>query len=490
MTFPVFSLLPELTLCGGLVLLLLTPFFEKRASDGSSCVSCTTCSGKIVFIIVQVVLWLAIFFICAQGVGEARVTMQALLLRSSLTQALQIAALVATSVALFYALSSLVRDKLLNAETFILLLCTLLGVLTVISATHLILIYLGIELMSLPLYAMVALRKKHLPAAESALKYFFLGALASGLLLYGFSLIYAATGAMSIFDIGRQTGSTTLFMLGMIFVLVGMMFKLSVVPFHMWAPDVYQGAPTFITLYISTVPKFAAVILLLRLLSSPLASLTIYWQSILVVLAALSMILGAVAAILQTNIKRMLAYSTIGHMGYLLLGVLTGSTAGYSASLFYILVYAITNLVAFGVLLSMVTEESDNDGLGDFRGLYQRSPLRALLMGAAMFSLAGIPPFIGFFGKFAVIEVAFNSGFFWLSIIAILTSVIAAFYYLRVVLLMFFAEPEASATKNFTRAPLSMVLLSGNGLALLVLGIFPNAILGWLVYVVAQTPIF
>ncbi len=499
MNFPVFSLLPELVLCGGLLILLLAPFFEKRPigalSDGSSCSSCSscaTCSGKFAFAITQIALWLALFFICTQGAGETRLTMQALLLRSSLTQALQAAALIATSIALFYAWACLARDNLLNSETFILLLCTLLGVMTVISATHLILIYLGIELMSLPLYAMVALRKKHLPAAESALKYFFLGALASGLLLYGFSLIYAATGAMSIFDIGQlaATGSTTLFKLGLIFILVGLMFKLSVVPFHMWAPDVYQGAPTFMALYISTVPKFAAVILLIRLLNGPLSSLVIYWQSVLVILAGLSMILGAVAAILQSNIKRMLAYSTIGHMGYLLLGVLTGDIAGYSASLFYVLVYAMTNLVAFGVLLSMATPDKDNDELNDFRGLYRRAPLRAVLMGAAMFSLAGIPPFIGFFGKFAVIEIAFNSGFFWLSIIAILTSVIAAFYYLRVVLLMFFTDAEASATKQFLTTPLSMVLLSGNGLALIALGIFPNAILGWLAQVVARVYVF
>ncbi|MDR1529487.1 MAG: NADH-quinone oxidoreductase subunit N [Burkholderiales bacterium] len=486
MSFPFFSLLPELTLLTGLLLLLLIPFFIPRSIEGVQ--EDQTCGGKIAYIITQVSLWLAILFLCLQDVESTRLAMQTLLLRSMLTQMLQVVALAATSVALFYAYGYLIHERLLKTETFILLFCTLLGVMTVIGATHFIPVYLGIELMSLPLYAMVALRKEHLTSAEASLKYFFLGALASSFLLYGFSLIYGATGSLSMLEIGRQaiSGNATLLKIGLLFVVAGLAFKLSIVPFHMWAPDVYRGAPTFVTAFISTVSKLAIVILLLRLMSGPLVSLMTYWQSILVVLACLSMILGATVAILQTNIKRMLAYSTIGHMGYLLLGAMTGDLAGYSASLFYVFVYAITNLVAFGVLLSMHVDEKENDNLDDFRGLYYRSPLRALLMGMAMFSLAGIPPFIGFFGKFAVIEIAFNNGFFWTSIIAILTSVIAAFYYLRIVLLMFFTESAMSATRYFTRAPWSMSLLTINGLTLIVLGLFPSLILSRLVYAIAR----
>jgi len=282
-----------------------------------------------------------------------------------------------------------------------------------------------------------------------------------------------------------DSSSHTLLLLGLFFLVSGVAFKLSAVPFHMWAPDVYRGAPTTVALFISTVPKLAAVVLLLRLMSGPLSSLLPYWQGILAFLAVLSMIVGAVAAIAQTNFKRMLAYSTIGHMGYLLLGALVGTQGGFSAAVFYILTYVLSNLVAFGVLLSMneTTDESSGalsrgSDLEDFHGLYKRSPIRAALMTLAMLSLAGVPPLLGFYGKFAVIAAALMSGYVWLSVVAILTSVIAAYYYLRVIRLMFFSSPDEERTSEFPCiGVVARVVLVLNGVGLLVLGLFPSVIL-------------
>jgi NADH-quinone oxidoreductase subunit N len=342
-------------------------------------------------------------------------------------------------------------------------------------------IYLGIELMSLPLYAMIALRddKHGEVAAEAGLKYFFLGALASAMLLYGFSLLYGGTGSLTLFGVEKNLPlSPALIVLGFFFIVSGMAFKLSLVPFHMWVPDVYRGAPTFLTLFISSLPKIAAVILLLRLISET-AALTPYWLLVLGVLSALSMLLGGVIAIAQTNIKRMLAYSTIGHMGYLMLGAMVSDTVGITAGLFYVLTYVAANLVAFGVILVSETEEQSLETLDDFRGLAKRAPVRAGLMTLAMLSLAGIPPMVGFFAKFSVIEVAWNNGFIWLAILAILTSVIAAFYYLRLIAVMAFSETRPGTVQR--SQPLAacsgtMTLLTLNGVALIVLGILPQTL--------------
>ncbi|MDR2173715.1 MAG: NADH-quinone oxidoreductase subunit N [Burkholderiales bacterium] len=484
MTFSLIPLLPELTLLAALALLLLmVALFPSQ--DGTAAYGLT-----------QLALWVALLALwLTQDFKSTQFVMGSMLLRSAPTLLMQSAALLALSLTLVYGRASLIRQKLWQPETFMLFLCSTLGVLAVIGSYHFVPLFVGLELMALPLYAMVALRKDDALSIEAGLKYFFLGALASGFMLYGISLVYGATGSLGLLSIMHLAegfdSSNTLLLLGLIFILSGLAFKLSAVPFHMWAPDVYRGAPTVVALFISTVPKLAVVMLLLRLMSGALASLLTEWQTMLALLAVLSMIVGAVAAIAQPNLKRMLAYSTIGHMGYLLLGALVGNPDGFSAVLFYILTYVLSNLVAFGVLLSM-NETSDGDAenvngkitlscgsdLKDFRGLYHRSPIRAVLMTLAMLSLAGVPPLLGFYGKFAVIAVALINGFVWLSIIAILTSVIAAFYYLRLIRLMLFSnqsEGEEESLPAIGAIPRTMLAL--NGLVLLVLGLFPSVLL-------------
>ncbi|MCL2297909.1 MAG: NADH-quinone oxidoreductase subunit N [Proteobacteria bacterium] len=494
MTFSLIPLLPELTLLAALALILLMVSLYP-SQDGTAAYGVT-----------QLALWVALLALwLTQDFQNPQSVMGGMLLRNATTLLMQSAALLSLSLALLYGRASLIRQKLWKPETFMLFLCSTLGVLAVIGAYHFVPLFVGLELMALPLYAMVALRKDDALSIEAGLKYFFLGALASGFMLYGISLVYGATGSLGLFAIAQVasgfSSSNTLLLLGLIFIVAGLAFKLSVVPFHMWAPDVYRGAPTVVALFVSTVPKLAAVVLLLRLMSGPLQSLMTEWQAILALLAVLSMIVGAVVAIAQPNLKRMLAYSTIGHMGYLLLGALVGTQGGFSSALFYMLTYVLSNLVAFGVLLSM-NEMSDGDDknansenasgenangkialsrgsdLEDFRGLYQRSPLRAVLMTLAMLSLAGVPPLLGFYGKFAVIGVALMNGFVWLSIIAILTSVIAAFYYLRVVRLMLFSnqgEGEVEALPAIGVIP--RAVLAFNGFALLMLGLFPSVLL-------------
>ncbi|MDR2244358.1 MAG: NADH-quinone oxidoreductase subunit N [Burkholderiales bacterium] len=486
MTFSLIPLLPELTLLAALSLILLMVALYP-SQDGTAAYRLT-----------QLALWVALLALwLTQDIEEPQLIMNGMLLRSTSTLLMQSAALLALSLALLYGRASLIRQKLWQPETFMLFLCSTLGVLAVIGAYHFVPLFVGLELMALPLYAMVALRKDDALSIEAGLKYFFLGALASGFMLYGISLVYGATGSLGLLAIAHLAegfgSSNTLLLLGLIFIVAGLAFKLSAVPFHMWAPDVYRGAPTLVTLFISTVPKLAVVVLLLRLMSGPLSSLLTEWQTMLALLAVLSMIVGAVVAIAQPNLKRMLAYSTIGHMGYLLLGALVGNTDGSSAAMFYILTYALSNLVAFGVLLSM-NETSDGDSknadgkitlsrgsdLEDFRGLYQRSPIRAVLMTLAMLSLAGVPPLLGFYGKFAVIAVALINGFVWLSIIAILTSVIAAFYYLRVVRLMLFSSRSEGEGEGEILPAIGVIprtVLTLNGLALLALGLFPSVLL-------------
>ncbi|MDR2016514.1 MAG: NADH-quinone oxidoreductase subunit N [Burkholderiales bacterium] len=484
MTFSLIPLIPELTLLTALALILLLTALRPSQD------------GTVAYALTQLALWSALLALWwTQDIENPQLIMDGMLLRSASTLLQQSAALLALSLTLIYGRASLIQQKLWQPETFMLFLCSTLGVLAVIGSYHFVPLYLGLELMALPLYALVAFRKDGTLSIEAGLKYFFLGALASGFMLYGMSLIYGATGSLDLFAIGRlalESGSSqTLLVLGLVFITTGLAFKLSAVPFHMWAPDVYRGAPTTVVLFISTVPKLAVVALLLRLMSDPLSSLLPYWQNVLALLAVLSMVIGAVVAIAQSNLKRMLAYSTIGHMGYLLLGALAGDQYGFSAAMFYILTYVLSNLVAFGVLLSMnetLDDDCKNTGgenalsrgsdLEDFRGLYRRSPIRAVLMTLSMLSLAGIPPLLGFYGKFAVISAALISGFVWLSVIAILTSVIAAFYYLRLVRLMLFSRPnEGEGDRLPSISVIPRAVLTLNGLALLALGLFPNVLL-------------
>ena len=369
---------------------------------------------------------------------------------------------------------------LFKGEFYTLSLFALLGVMVLISASNIIMLYLGLELLALSTYALVALDRDSRLGSEAAMKYFILGSLASGLLLYGMSLLYGATGSLQLTEIsamlaGGGAGDSMLLSFGLVFVVIGVAFKLGLVPFHMWVPDVYHGAPLAITLFISSVPKLAGLALAIRLLDNGLGGLHGDWQGMLVVLAALSLVLGSFAAIAQTNIKRMLAYSTISHMGFMLLGILAGTPEGYAAAMFYAIAYALMSAGAFAVIILVSGPGREADQIDDFKGLARRNPWHAFLMMMMLFSLAGIPVFLGFFAKWQVIAAVIAAGFTWLAVLAVLTAVIGAFYYLRVVKVMYFDEPEVAQAVT---APVDFrAVLTLNGVAMLGLGLFSGGLI-------------
>jgi NADH-quinone oxidoreductase subunit N len=383
----------------------------------------------------------------------------------------------------------LARREMLKGEYYVLAIFATIGMMVMISANHFITIYLGLELLSLSLYAMVAINRDSTVSIEAAMKYFVLGALASGLLLYGMSMLYGATGTLEITAVGERlygvagAGSNIVLIFGLVFIVAGLAFKLGAVPFHMWVPDVYQGAPTSVTLFIASAPKLAAFAIVARLLVSGLIMLSPDWQIMLALLAVLSMAIGNLAAIAQTNIKRMLAYSAISHMGFLLLAMATGVVNGdgrympgaYSSALFYVISYVLMSAGSFGVVLLMSRAGFEAEELSDYKGLNKRSPWFAAVMAMMMFSMAGIPFFVGFFAKFAVLQSVVIAGYMELAIIAVLFSLIGAFYYLRVVKIMYFDVPqdESPIQASFDLK----ALLSINGLSVALLGAFPNLLM-------------
>ena len=388
---------------------------------------------------------------------------------------------------LVYSRSYLMERGMYRGEFFVLALSATLGMMVMISANHFLTLYLGLELLSLSLYTLVALNRDSAESTEAAMKYFVLGALASGLLLYGMSMIYGATGSLEITAVARaleaEKVNKAVLVFGLVFVVSGLAFKLGVVPFHMWIPDVYHGAPTAVTLFIATAPKLAAFAMAVRLLINGLLPLAVDWQQMLVILSVLSMAIGNLAAIAQTNIKRMLAYSTISHMGFMLLGLLSGvvnnnwlnAADAYSSAMFYAVAYVLMSLGAFGMVLLLSRAGFEAENLADFRGLNARSPWFAFIMLLLMFSLAGVPPTVGFFAKYSVLLATIGTGQVWLAVVAVLFSLIGAFYYLRVVKLMYFDEPQ-DAEPIQPRLDLG-VLLSANGLAVLALGILPGPLM-------------
>lgn len=387
-----------------------------------------------------------------------------------------------SAVVFLYSREYLRSRELYKGEYFVLGLFAVLGMMVMVSAHSLLTIYLGLELMSLSLYAMVAMQRDSAVASEAAMKYFVLGALSSGLLLYGMSMLYGATGSLNIAAIdaavrhgGAAPDQQIVLVFGLVFVLIGMTFKLGAAPFHMWIPDVYHGAPTAVTLFIAGAPKIAAFAMLMRLLVDGLGDLHLHWQGMVAILAVLSMGIGNIIAIAQSNLKRMLAYSTISHVGFLLLGILSGTKVGYSASMFYIIVYALMTIGGFGMIILLSRAGFEADRLDDFKGLNSRSPWFAFIMLILMFSMAGVPPTVGFYAKLAVLQAVVEAGWVWLAVLAVLFSVIGAFYYLRIIKLMYFdkAEDLAPLTPGFDM----QVLMSANGLAVLALGIFPSALL-------------
>lgn len=376
--------------------------------------------------------------------------------------------------------NSYLRDRgMYRGEFFVLALFGVLGMMVMISAHSLLTIYLGLELMSLTLYAMVAMQRDNRIASEAAMKYFVLGAMASAMLLYGMSMLYGVTGTLDLSDMSRAVVSggnnQTLLAFGLVFLLVGVAFKLGAVPFHMWVPDVYHGAPTVVTQYLSTAPKLAAFAMLMRLMVDGLSGLQGQWQDILILLAALSIGIGNVVAIAQTNIKRMLAYSGISHAGFLLLGVIAGTAEGYAAGMFYAIVYVLMGLAGFGMVILMSRAGFEADSLDDYKGLNQRNPWFALMMMFVMLSMAGVPPFIGFWAKLTVLQAVIEANLMWLAILAVVFSVIGAFFYLRVIKLMYFDAPQDES--SFRPLPNVAAVLSANAVAILWLGAFPGPLM-------------
>jgi NADH-quinone oxidoreductase subunit N len=417
----------------------------------------------------------------ATASGQVSYTFSGMFVADAMSDTLKLAAFIAVSLLLVYSRTYLTLRGLQSGEFFTLVLFSLLGIMVMISANHFLTLYLGLELLSLSLYSMVALQRDSAVATEAAMKYFVLGALASGLLLYGMSMIYGATGTLEITRVAEviESGGAnrTVLVFGLVFIVAGLAFKLGVVPFHMWIPDVYQGAPTAMTLFIGSAPKLAAFAFFMRLLADGLQPLVRDWQGMLVIMSVLSMGLGNVTAIAQTNIKRMLAYSTISHMGFVLLGILAGSQNGYGSAMFYVVIYVLTTLGSFGMIMLLSREGFESENLVDFKGLNRRNPWYAFIMMLIMFSLAGVPPMVGFDSKLAVLQAVIEAGYVWLAVVAVLFSLVGAFYYLRVVKLMYFDEPEQTAP--IQPQPDMRFLVSANGLAMLVLGVIPQPIM-WL----------
>jgi NADH-quinone oxidoreductase subunit N len=382
------------------------------------------------------------------------------------------------------------RDMLRGGELFTLSMFSLLGMFVMISGNNLLVIYMGLELLTLASYALVALRRDNATATEAAMKYFVLGAMASGFLLYGMSMLYGATGSLDINVIFKEINSGyvdhRVLVFGLVFIVAGLAFKLGVVPFHMWIPDVYQGAPTAVTLLIGGAPKLAAFGITMRLLVEGMLPLAFDWQQMLMVLAIGSLFIGNLAAIAQTNVKRMLAFSTISQMGFVLIGVLSGVVNGntlsaanaYSSAMFYVISYVLTTLGSFGVILLLSREGFESEEIADFAGLNQRSPLYAGIMAVCMFSLAGIPPMVGFYAKLSVLQALISSGqaiYLGLAVFAVLMSLIGAFYYLRIVKVMYFDEPNGAGS---VEAPMDVrFVLCVNGALVLALGLFPNGLM-------------
>ncbi len=421
--------------------------------------------------------------------GQTTLTFSNMFVDDLLSDFLKLLTYLAVIMMLVYSRQYMADRGLDKGEFYLLVLYATLGMMVMISAANFLTMYLGLELMSLSLYGLVAIDRDSTRGTEAAMKYFVLGALASGLLLYGMSMIYGATGSLEIGGVAQVLyqgqAERPVLVFGLVFLVAGVAFKLGLVPFHMWIPDVYHGAPTAVTMFIGSAPKLAAFAMALRLLVYALFGLAVDWQKMLLIMAVLSIGLGNLAAIAQTNIKRMLAYSAISHMGYMVLGLMSGVVGGqvdaftavnaYSSALYYTVAYVMMSLGAFGMVLLLSRAGYDAENLEDFKGLNKRSPWFAAMMLIIMFSMAGIPFFIGFFAKFAVLLAAIKAGYTAVAVIAVMFSLIGAFYYLRVVKLMYFDTPVDSAP--ITAGIDLRVLLSLNALAVAAFGLFPDAVM-------------
>ena len=488
--------LPEIYLLAGACLVLLLDLFLKDSQR------------FITYLLTQVVLIITALLVLASFGGfpffeslqlssaEKVTTFSDMFVLDPMARILKLTIIVITIGVFVYSRDYLRSRNMYKGEYFTLGLFAVLGMMIMVSAKTMLLIYLGLELLSLSMYAMVAFKRDDGRASEAAMKYFVLGAIASGMLLYGMSLVYGISGSIHLDHISKFMASNDVMgniglLLGLSFIIVGLGFKLGVVPFHMWVPDVYDGAPTSVTMFLGSAPKIAAFAMIIRLLVEGLGDMVQGWQQILAILAALSLLAGNIIAIAQTNIKRMLAYSTISHMGFVVMGILAGSQTGYAASMFYIITYAIIAMGGFAIIILLSRKGYEADQLSDLKGLSSRNPWYAFMMMLFLFSMAGVPPTVGFYAKLSVIKAVVDANIIWLAVFSVIMSVIGAYYYLRAIKLMYFDQPDDSTESALVDIKGQWdfsVLLSVNGLAVLALGIFPGILMSLCVWAI-QTSI-
>lgn len=463
-------LLPEFYLVAAACLLLLLDAFMKPEQRG------------VLHWISVAVLLVAIYLVVA-GQPPATVTaFDGMFVRDRASEILKVFSLLCVVLVFVYARPYLVDRKQFQGEFYTLMIFAVIGVMLLVSAGNLVMVYLGLELLTLSSYGLVALNRDSPLSSEAAMKYFVLGALSSGMLLYGMSMVYGAAGTLDLAALhgaAGHSGLPHLMLFGLIFMLVGIAFKLGAAPFHMWIPDVYQGASTPVTTFIASASKLAAFGMAYRLLEAGMGDLSPYWQPMLAAIAVLSLAIGNLVAIVQTNLKRMLAYSTISHMGYLLIGLVNAGPEGYASAMFYAISYALMGTAAFGVILALARAGFECEEIDDFKGLNQRSPWMAFLMMLAMFSLAGVPPLYGFFAKYLVLQAAIDAHMLWLAIVGVVFAIIGLYYYLRVVKVMYFDKAEDDVQTRVQPDATLRVVLSLNALVLVALGLYWGPLLGW-----------
>ena len=461
-------LLPELVLIGSAFALLIVDLFIGERH-------------KVWTHFLSVLALVVVLAMLATGVGGQGVVLSGMFVRDAAADVMKIAIVLMSTLTLVYGWSYLRERRLYKGEIPVLILFATAGMMMLVSAGSLLMVYLGLELLALCSYALVAADRDNGKATEAAMKYIVLGSLASGLLLYGMSLIYGATGSLHLDAINAAidgSGERTLLLTGTVFMIAGVAFKLGAAPFHMWLPDVYQGATAPIALFISSAPKLAAFGMAWRLLEMGVGPLSDEWRWLLAGLAAVSLVVGNLMAIAQTNLKRMLAYSTVSHIGFLLMGLASGDERGYAAALFYVIVYALMSTAAFGAIIALSRQGFEAENIDDFKGLNARNPWMAGLVLCTMVSLAGIPPFLGFWAKLLVLGAAVQGGMLWLALLGVASAVVGCFYYLRVVKVMYFDEPVGAPIPAHNDRVLGIVL-GVNSLALLVLPLGLNPLLAW-----------
>lgn len=470
----------ELFVAGMSLVILLVGVFARHSGRSLS------------YFLTQITLVAVAFITIGTMDGQVATTFSGMYVDDLMGDVLKLLIYFSVATTLLYGRGYLADRGMDRPEYYVIALYATLGMMVMVSAAHLLSLYIGLELLSLSLYGLVAFDRDSVKSTEAAMKYFVLGALASGLLLYGMSMVYGATGSLELGGVAQsifhQAANREVLMFGLVFIVAGLAFKLGVVPFHMWVPDVYHGAPSAVTLLIASAPKLAAFGMAMRLLVNGMFDLADQWQSMLMFLAVLSIVLGNLAAIAQPNVKRMLAYSGISHMGFMLLGLLSGVVDGdrhfalnaYSSAMFYSVAYVLMSLASFGVIILLSRAGFEAENIEDFKGLNKRSSWFAAVMMIVMFSMAGVPFFVGFFAKFSVLQAVVAAGYIWLAVVAVVMSLIGAFYYLRLVKVMYFDAPvdmtpiRASADTR--------VLLSANGLAIALLGLMPQGLMSICAY--------